>query len=139
MQCSAAPAQHSVAEHSATQRSCQPACATDRRRLRKGGRETFLTGLLRFVCQSRASTHAQVARCACRSLCFRAGMLAEAGSVSVEERRECRVLMCAPESHCRCAKVMDSSQTDLSSQRLTERRQSKDMTSWYTIYMKLVR
>jgi hypothetical protein len=34
---------------------------------------------------------------------------------------------------------MDSSQTDLSSQRLTERRQSKDMTSWYTIYMKLVR
>jgi hypothetical protein len=74
------------------------------------------------LCQSRASTLAvHVGRSAFGQACT----LAEAGSVSVGERRERRCPgVCSLPLLGGLWSVMGSSQTDLSSQRLTERRQS---------------
>jgi len=152
--------QCTVAQHSAVQfaikRSASTAqmCSTtqlsagvcDRKRLQEGGMETLLSPVwfVRFgVCQSSASTqciHA-VARC------FRAGMLSHFGKVESEhaggKRASClcfRVLLpLFVESDGHFEASSSVSEMDSMSQRLTRRRQSKDMTSRHTIYMKRVR
>jgi hypothetical protein len=155
MQCTVA--QHSAVQ-CAIQRSANTAqmCSTtqlsagvcDRKRLREGGRETFLSPVwfVRFgVCQSSASTHTQCIHAVAR--CFRAGVLSHFGEVESEhaggERASClcfRVLLLLfVESDGHSEASSSVSELDSMSQRLTRRRQSKDMTSRHTIYMKRVR
>jgi hypothetical protein len=145
MQCSAA--QHTEYSAKQTQRSTTQLSAgvCDRRRLREGGRETFFPSPVWFVRFWLPIVGFHAVHTYCRPRCFRAGMLPRFGRPRAcrlgRGRRVALLPSLAAATGRGVVKVMDGlePEMDMSSERLIERRLSKDMTSQHTIYMKRVR